>query len=178
MSVHPDNRGATRRWKVRWRENGANRSRAFTLRRDAVAFDREIQRRAELGPLATAQLTERHGPSLGQWVERRWAPEHASTLAMSTRERYSGVYAVHIAPTLDNVPLSELTVGRLRQWQFELIAAGVNVGTIDKARTLLSSVLRHAAESEQLAANRCRWFVRQRPSSGTAWLRSHPLRWR
>jgi hypothetical protein len=41
----------------------------------------------------------------------------------------------------------------LRAWQAERIADGVGVGAIDKARTLLSSVLRHAAESAAIAGN-------------------------
>jgi integrase len=153
MSVHPDNRGATRRWKCRWRENGSNRSRTFDLKRDAVEFDREVTRRRQLGPLKVKQLTERRAVTLGQWVTDRWAPEHASTLAQSTRERYSNVYSVHIAPTLDDVSLSEITVSKLREWQVGRIKAGVQPGTIDKARTLLSSILRHAAEAEAIPAN-------------------------
>ncbi len=99
-------------WKVRFRQDGANRSRSFARRSDAQAFESELRRRRQLGALATQQLTERGGPTLGEWVELRWAVEHASTLAQSTRDRYSNVYAVHIAPTLDAVPLAEVTVGR------------------------------------------------------------------
>lgn len=154
MSVHLIIRAdGTRRYKTRWREGGANRARTFRRQSDAKAFDREVERRRQLGPIATAQLTERHGPTLGQWVTDRWAPEHASTLAASTRERYSSVYAVHLSPTLDAVPLSEITVSRLRAWQVERIKAGTQPGTIDKCRTLLSSILRHAAEAEAIPAN-------------------------
>ncbi len=41
----------------------------------------------------------------------------------------------------------------LRAWQVELLEAGAGVGTVDKARTLLSSILRHAAEAEAIPAN-------------------------
>ena len=139
--------------EIRWREAGFNRGRTFDLKRDAIAWDREVGRRRQLGPLATRQLTARHGPTLGQWIEKRWSPEHATTLAMSTRERYANVYEVHIAPTLETVPLSEITVSRVREWQAELLKAGVSAGSIHKARTLLSSVLRHAAESEAIPVN-------------------------
>ena len=111
-------------WKIRWREAGSNRSRSFDRRADAKAFEVELRRRRQLGALAVQQLTERGGPTLGEWVELRWALEHASTLAQSTGDRYANCYAVHIAPTLDTVPLSELTVGRLRTWQVELIKGG------------------------------------------------------
>lgn len=75
------------------------------------------------------------------------------TLEQSTRDRYADVHACHVAPRLDDVPLNEFTVARLRGWQAELVKAGVNPGTIHKARTFLSSVLRHAAESEAIPGN-------------------------
>src|ERR1035438_9355055 len=158
MSVHPITRkDGSRRYKVRWRQGEANRARTFLLKRDAEAFDREVTRRRQLGPLKVQQLTERHGPTLGEWVTDRWAPEHASTLAQSTRDRYANCYTVHLAPTLDAVPLSEITVSKLREWQVGRIKAGVQPGSIDKARTLLSSILRHAAEAEAIPANPMSW---------------------
>ena len=99
-----------------------------------------------------AQLTAR-APTLGEWITERWAPEHAATLEQSTRDRYADVYRLHAEPWLGDLPLAEITVGRLRSWQAERLADGVGVGTIDKARTLLSSVLRHAAESEAIPGN-------------------------
>ena len=154
MSIHTEKRAdGSKAFKVRFRDGGVNRARSFDRRADARAFEAELRRRRQLGALAVQQLTERHGPTLGEWVEQRWAVEHASTLAQSTRDRYSNVYAVHIAPTLDTVPLAEVTVGRVRAWQVELLKAGVGVGTVDKARTLLSSILRHAAEAEVIPAN-------------------------
>jgi integrase len=140
------------RWMVRWRENGSNRGRRFDRKSDADAWEREVRRRRQLGPLVLSQLTTR-APTLGEWISERWAPEHAATLEQSTRDRYADAYRLHIEPWLGDVPLSDLTVGRLRSWQAERLADGVGVGTIDKARTVLSSVLRHAAESEAIPGN-------------------------
>jgi len=154
VSVRPRTRkDGTRGWEVRWRENGSNRSRTFALKRDADTWDREVARRKQLGPLAVQQLTARGGPTLGQWIEQRWAPEHAAMLADSTRDRYADVYSVHIAPWLEDVPLGQFTGPLLHGWQAERLKAGVSPGTIGKARTLLSSVLRHAAESGAIVAN-------------------------
>lgn len=147
MTKTPDGR-----WLVRWRENGHNRGRRFTLKRDADAWETEVKRRKQLGPIAVAQLTTR-GSTLGEWIAERWAPEHAATLEESTRDRYADVYRLHVEPWLGEVPLVELTVSRLRAWQAERAADGAGVGTLDKVRTLLSSVLRHAAESEAIAGN-------------------------
>jgi hypothetical protein len=140
-------------WVVRWREQGRQRSRLFDRRADAQTWDAEVRRRHQLGPLAVQQLTARGGPTLDWWIEHRWALEHAATLEQSTRERYANVYKCHIAESLGDVPLGELTVARTREWQATLIKAGVNAGTVHKARTLLSSVLRHAAESEAIPGN-------------------------
>ena len=154
MSVHPTTRTDGRRaYEVRWREHGRNRSRTFSLRKDAHAWDREVSRRRQLGSLALQQLTSRGGPTLGEWISERWAPEHGVTLEQSTRERYANAYAVHIGPWLDEVPLNQVTVAVLRGWQAALIKDGVSPGTIHKCRTFLSSVLRHAAESEAIPGN-------------------------
>lgn len=148
MSVHRRADG----WRVIWREDGRQRSRQFERKKDAEVWDRELKRRRQLGPLAMQQLTER-GPTLGEWITQRWAPEHGATLSRRTRDRYANSYELHVAPWLDEVPLRELTVGRLRAWQAERLASGVTVDATKKARTFLSSVLRHAAESEAIAAN-------------------------
>ncbi|MGZ4180686.1 MAG: hypothetical protein ACXVUL_08380 [Solirubrobacteraceae bacterium] len=114
MRVHPTTRTDGRRaYEVRWRD-GRNRSRTFSLRKDADAWDREVSRRRQLGSLALQQLTSRGGPTLGEWISERWAPEHGVTLEQSTRERYANAYAVHIGPWLDEVPLNQITVAVLR----------------------------------------------------------------
>ena len=150
MSVQRDSKGGG--WVVRWRENGSQRSKKFALKGDADAWDLELKRRQQLGPLAVQRLTSR-GPTLGEWITERWAPEHGSTLEPGTRERYASAYKVHIAATFHEVPLGEITVSAIRAWQAERIKAGVNPGTVRKARAFLSSVLRHAAESEAMTNN-------------------------
>ncbi len=145
-------RGDRARYEVRRREGGRHRSKLFDRRADAQAFDVELRRRRQLGPLAVSQLT-RVQPTLDEWIEQRWTPEHGATPEESTLDCYANVYKRHIAERLGDLPLGELTVGRLRAWQAERLSAGVSPGTIHKARTFLSSVLRHAAEAEAIAGN-------------------------
>lgn len=142
----------TNGFKVRWLENGQHRSRTFKLKKDADAWDREVKRRRQLGPLAVQQLTDR-GPTLGDWIEERWLPEHGAELEPSTLVRYANVYDLHIAPTFNETPIREITVSSLRAWQAALRKDGVGSETVKKARTYMSSVLRHAAESEMIHAN-------------------------
>ncbi len=144
-------------WYARWREGEPprQRQRLFTLKKDADVFDREVQRRKQLGSLAVEQLTRRTELTLDQWIEQRWAREHCSTLTQATRDRYASSYKLHVQPWLGRLPLTHLTVSQLREWQARRLEAGASPETIGKARVMLSSVLRHAAESEEapIAAN-------------------------
>jgi hypothetical protein len=101
MSVQKTQNG----FKVRWLENGQHRSRSFELKKHADAWDREVKRRRQLGPLAVQQLTDR-GPTLGEWIEQHWLPEHGAELEASTLLRYANVYDLHIAPTFDARPIT------------------------------------------------------------------------
>jgi integrase len=91
--------------------------------------------------------------TLDAWVEQRWVPEHCSTLMQRTRDRYASSYKLHIYRDLGSLPLNHLTVSKLRDWQAKLQQRGVSPESIIKARVMLSSVLRHAAESEAISAN-------------------------
>lgn len=54
MSVHEERtQGGAKRYKVKWRDGGRgtpSHSRTFTRRRDAEAWDAEVERRRQLGP--------------------------------------------------------------------------------------------------------------------------------
>ena len=140
-------------WNVRWRERGRSRSRLFSLKRDAEAFDRELKRNQQLGPRAVAQFTKRDDLTLDQWIVERWSPQHGEMLAQATRDRYASSYKLHVQPWLGDASLAELTVARLREWQAQRLADGASPETVQKARVMLSSVLTHAAESEAIPAN-------------------------
>jgi len=156
MSVHKGRNGG---WDTRWDEPRSEgekrrqRSRNFDRKADAVAFDAEIRRRKALGPLALQQLTRRDVVTLDEWIERRWAPQHAATLEPATRDRYASSYKLHVYPWLGDVPLVDLTVAKLREWQAAGLTAGASPETVIKARVMLSSVLTHAAQSEAISGN-------------------------
>ena len=156
MSVHPITKPGEKRpfrHEVRWRENGKQRARRFRLKGDADAWDLEVTRRQQLGGTLAVQHLTVKGATLNTWIVERWGPQHGVNLEQSTRDRYAIAYKIHVEPWLGHLPLQELTVGRLREWQAQLTAAGVTAKSIRKARTFLSSVLRHAAESEAIQAN-------------------------
>lgn len=54
-------------WEVRWPEGGRRPSRTFVRKGDAEAFDVEMKRRRQLGPLAPVVIQSRQ--TLAEFVE-------------------------------------------------------------------------------------------------------------
>lgn len=142
-----------RGWRVRWREaDGRQRSRTFERRADAETFDSEIRRRRRMGPAAVAQLTG-GGLSLNEWMAGNWRPQHSAVIEASTLRTYDRVWAAHLEHSIGLLPIVEVDGAQLRRWQARSLAGGMSSQTVRKCRTVLSSVLRHAAEEGAIAAN-------------------------
>jgi integrase len=144
VSVHKTNRG----YVVRWRDGARNRQRTFDKRADAQRWDLEVRRRRQLGTLA--QL-DAGATTLDAYVTETWAPVYAVLLAPRTREAYAQSYDRHLAPALGNLALHQIKPAVVSRWQAAELAHGH--AALDKARTVLSSILQTAVEGELLAAN-------------------------
>jgi integrase len=143
-------------WKVRWREGGRGsqeRSRTFTRRADAVAFDDELRRRRRLGEVVGVAGSQE---TLDHYVAETWAKTHAVTLARSTARTYAGLYDLHIASYLGQLKLAELTPEVIARWQAERIAKGAGRSSIHKTLTLLGGILQRAVESGRISRNPAR----------------------
>ena len=141
-----------RSWVARWRENDRQRSRSFALKRDADAFDRDVKRRRQLGPLAVrsspsaAARRSISGSSSGgrRSMRRRWRRRHGSGMRAATSCTFSRGWG-RCRSGIERGDVAGVAGPRLE--------AGVTPATIQKARVVLSSILRHAAESEAIHAN-------------------------
>ena len=143
-------------WRVRWREGGRGapaRTRTFTRKGDAVAFEDEVRRRQRLGDMG---LLVGSKETLDEYVARTWAPAHAVTLAPRTARTYARVYDRHIAPYLGATKLSGLTPELLARWQAERIAAGAGRTSVLKALALLGAILQRALEAGRIGRNPAR----------------------
>lgn len=149
MSVHSTPEG---KYKVRWREGGRNRSRTFSRKRDAEAYDAEVKRRRQLGPIAV-QMLDAGSETLDEYVAKTFAPGHMAHLRPKTARRYAGQYRKHIQPYLGAVPLRDLTVDSIAKWQGERLRAGVGAVGVAKASTLLGSILQRALEGGRIPSN-------------------------
>lgn len=66
-----------RGYEVRWREGGRERSRTFTLKRDAEVFELEVKRRRQLGSVMFTQLT---APTLAETLWRIFSAAAAALI--------------------------------------------------------------------------------------------------
>jgi integrase len=69
---------------------------------------------------------------------------------LRTAALYEDLLRLHIARTLGNVDLVDLTPGRVRTWRKDLLDSGVGEVTVAKCYRLLRSVLNTAVEDDEL----------------------------
>jgi integrase len=151
MSVRRrDDRGG--QYEVRWREGGRQRSRSFAKKGDAQAFELDVKRRRQLGPLAAGVLQSRL--TLAQFVHEEWWPRYAvPNLKPSTRRRYLEVWGTHLRPRIGDYPLREITPALVEDLCSQFRGAAVGVQTQRKALMLLQGILRRAVVRGLIPAN-------------------------
>jgi integrase len=71
----------------------------------------------------------------------------------STRDRYAGIVATHIAPTWGSVRLVDVTHADVQSWISTLTATGQSPGSVHKIHRVLSMVLGHAVRDGRLPRN-------------------------
>lgn len=131
-SIHKTKTG---KWEVRWRENGAQRSRTYDDRLDAEEAQLSIKRKGH-GPVARAGV-----PTLREFTEEWWKTKELSD---TTRRGYKELLEAHIFPMLGEKRVAELTPPMLAEWQQERREAGAGPTALGKAQTLLSQILDYA----------------------------------
>lgn len=166
MSIHVRMEAGGKRYVVRWREGDRNRSKVFGRKRDAEAFEAEVERRRQLGPVAI-QMLDAGTETLDEYVYGTWANAHTAHLSAATRRLYASLYDPHISPFLGHIPLRELTPDRIAAWQSQRIAGGAGRETTRKAHTFLGNVLQRALESQRIASNPQRLVRKVKPAPRT-----------
>jgi integrase len=131
------------KYEVRWREGGRAHSRLFARKGDADAFDLDIRRRQQLGPLAGSVLQSR--VTLAGFVLEEWWPRYAlPNLAEDTLRRYLEVWGAQIEPRLGAYELRLITPGVVEDFRSGLERAGVGAPTVRKAMMILQGVFKRA----------------------------------
>jgi len=140
-------------WRVRWRQQGRNRARTFSNRRDARDFDADVRRQRRAGSLAARDAGTK---TLGAYVTSVWAVSHAATLAPKTRLHYASLYDHHLRPHLGSIALRDITAELISRWQAERLASGAGAVAVRHAMDLLGSILELAFMAGRLTENPAR----------------------
>jgi integrase len=145
VSVHKSGNG----WTVRWREGSRNRSRKIDRKADALHFDSEVRRKRQLGGF----IPPRTGGITLEDFTVQWLSDKKPNLAPATLSLYGYLIDTHIQPQIGHVPVNEIHVNTLEDWQRERQAKGVGPEALSKAIALLRQILRRAVKAKLLAEN-------------------------
>ena len=138
-------------WRVRWHEpDGAERSRTFDRRADAVAYEATVRlakRAGDLAPLDAGRET------LADFAEEWWELYAKANLQTATLKNYAVLWNKHALPRLGQVPLRQLTPQVITRFRADLERDGVRPPTVRKTLVTLQSMLRVAVEWQRIPSN-------------------------
>jgi excisionase family DNA binding protein len=160
VSIHTLKRKRGNVYKVVWRDELLQqRSRTFSLKRDAEVWEARVKLSKRQGELAALDS----GRQLLRDFASDWRALHGeSHLAPKTLVLYDFL-TDRLLPHLGHVPLRQLTTERIQRALADLLAAGVPPATVRKALTLLQGMLERAVQWGRIANNSAR-YVRKPPN--------------
>lgn len=146
MSVHKKGKA----FVVRWREGSSNRSRTFRIKKDAEAFDRELQRIRQAGELH--QELEKRRITIDQ-LTADWWQRNVATWAPGTIQAYAVALDLRIREHLGQRRVAQLTVSDVEHWAARLRADGHPEPSILRAWAALQSMLSMAVRDGIVPVN-------------------------
>ena len=142
-------------FKTVWRDDtGRQRSRTFSLKRDAESYEAKIKLAKRQGELATLDAGRQ---KLRDFDAEYWRLYAEPTLAPKTLEVYSSLRNRYILPRLGETELRALTTERVQAFQVALASEGIGRETIRKTLALLQGMLERAVEWGRLTRNPVRY---------------------
>jgi len=137
-------------WRVRWYEEGRERSKTFDRAADARAFEAKIRTLKRGDALAELDAGKE---TLAEFVQEWWTTYAAVNLERSTLQVYAGMWNRHVLPRLGEHRLRDLTPRVIANFRTDLEANGVGPEAIRKTMAMLQGVLQRAVEWERLRSN-------------------------
>ena len=151
MSIHRRSRKSGVVYRVQYRDSqGRQRSRTFTLKRDADTFEAKVKLAKRQGELAALDRGKQVFAEFAADWQRLYADTH---LAPKTRKVYDDLLKRLLLARIGNTPLRELTTDLLQQLSSELIADGTPEPTLRKTLVLLQGMLERAVEWGRIGSN-------------------------
>lgn len=141
------------RWQVRYPDPSGRRVTAD------ITFDAKAAATRHLALLeADVARGEWRDPRLGRVTLAEWADTWLATtvhLAPKTRPGYESILRTRIIPAFGTTPVAAIDKPAVKGFVADLLAAGVPVGTVVKARAVLRMVMATAIDGGAIKANPC-----------------------
>jgi integrase/predicted DNA-binding transcriptional regulator AlpA len=102
-------------------------------------------------PVRSPEPKPRAEPTLAEFYEHRFDPEHLALLKPATQENYAVNFRLHIGPQLGGLPLSAINEDRLSGFRAGL-RRGLGVRTVNLVLSQLTKILRFAKKVRALEA--------------------------
>jgi len=146
-------------WLFHWNDEFTNGKRVRKRKRTKLApaslSEREVKKIAAefLRPLNQGLVTVGSAISFTEYVETVYENTVLPLMAKATQDRYRGILANYLRPTLGKSALRELTPLTLQRYFSGMVDSKLSYESKDKIRDVLSSVLGSAREYGMLVTN-------------------------
>jgi integrase len=151
MSIQKRERKSGIVYRVQYRDaQGRQRSRTFSLKRDAEAHEAKVKLAKRQGELAALDRGKQVFAAFAEDWKRLYAD---AQLAPKTRTVYDDLLKRLLLPRIGGTPLRELTTDRLQRLSSELLAEGTPEPTLRKTLVLLQGMLERAVEWGRIGTN-------------------------
>lgn len=124
--------------------------REFDRLEDARAWHAQVVRARRLGPGTLAQALGTT-PTLGEYIEQTWIPQHVERLAPRSQITYRRSLK-HLSP-LSDIPLGDLNAATVREWLVELHDHDYGPTSILASFKRLRQILKHALQADVIGRN-------------------------
>ena len=160
MSIHKRKHRSGSAWRVQWRdETGRQRSRTFTLKADAQAWDAKVKLAKRQGDLVALDAGRQ---ALDEFVDEWWRLYAEVHLAPATLAGYRYLRDKHLLPRLGGIQLRAITPELLHRTQTDMLAQGVGTETTRRTFAMLQGILERAAEWGKIQRNPVRHLRKPR----------------
>jgi integrase len=144
--------GKTKRYDATNIVNGKRDKKTFIRKGDAEAYDADVKRRMQLGPLAASVIDSKM--TLVEFFEGDYWPRYAiPSLAEDTRRRYMEIWGAHLCDRVGGYQLCAFNPNIIEDAIGELKSSGA--ATQRKALMLLQGVFRRAHRRGLVPENPC-----------------------
>ncbi|HEY2180091.1 MAG TPA: hypothetical protein VGH09_00285 [Solirubrobacteraceae bacterium] len=152
------------KYRVRYDVEGARKSKAFTLKRDAERFDRDVHRAIETGAIDSsdadlqtlAELAAEHMAIAKRELEARTFRGYRDVWVAHVDARVPGRDDRRWRREIADTSLRHLTPKLIEDWRNERLKAGAGAQSIRKAMVVMQAMLERAKRDGKVKLNASR----------------------